>query len=92
MRSLDLFLTKLSLSNFKTDLIELFKKKVTNGMKIIPPNELSDLITKGFVKIDMYGNHIITDKFKSIFIDKHIDITSDRIHIVKKIAPKPQMD
>ena len=27
-----------------------------------------------------------------IFIDKHIDITSDRIHIVKKIAPKPQMD
>ena len=30
----------------RNDLIELFKKKVTNGMKIIPPNELSDLITK----------------------------------------------
>ena len=26
------------------------------------------------------------------FFYKHIDITSDRIHIVKKIAPKPQMD
>ena len=56
----------------RNDLIELFKKKVTNGMKIIPPNELSDLITKGFVRKDMYGNHIITDKFKAIFIDKHI--------------------
>lgn len=56
----------------RNDLIELFKKNVTNGMKIIPPNELSDLITKGFVKVDMYGNHIITDKFKAIFVDKHI--------------------
>jgi hypothetical protein len=40
--------------------------------------------------VDEYN--IICSVASYIFIDKHIDITSDRIHIVKKIAPKPQMD
>ena len=42
----------------RNDLIELFKKNVTNGMKIIPQNELSDLITKGFVKDDAQIKHL----------------------------------
>lgn len=45
------------------------------------------------VQLDYYG-YI---KFFGVFVGTWvgaftIDITSDRIHIVKKIAPKPQMD
>ncbi len=56
----------------RMDLIELYKKRVTNGMKIIPPEELPSLIEKGFVKLNVDGNAVLTDKFKNIFVDKHI--------------------
>ena len=43
---------------------------------------------KFIATVGLFGAYVTS----YIFIDKHIDITSDRIHIVKKIAPKPQMD
>ena len=56
----------------RRDLSELYKKKITGGMKIIPKNEIPELIKKGFLKIDEGGNAVLTDKFKNIFVDKHI--------------------
>ena len=54
---------------------------------ILPPKVIIHLLA---VPARKDSTNIIESQY--IFIDKHIDITSDRIHIVKKIAPKPQMD
>ena len=54
----------------RNDLIEMYKKEFTDGMKIIPPEDLADLRTKGYINTSPQGDPILTDKFKHIFIDK----------------------
>lgn len=54
----------------RKDLLEVYKDKVLEGMKIIPKNEMEILREKGFLRFNDRNEYVIGTKFLDLFTDK----------------------